>query len=613
MMENNKPVLAVFPYIEIDHPLEIRGEVLFPSTFLTSAHEEINKNDDKYDTRRKQNLNRIKSYLGELRYTELFFEEANSMLQEIQKFFYWFTNENINKISWCYSPASASQRQRLQFRTHIDEIRKILGYLWCLPDSRPQFLSLYGNYEQLDYYFFVPENVIWEGGVRCIRFEPLEAREAGKPKYVKGYNYFLNQVNRGNIIEGCRIYPSTKSIFGRRGEGFQRILEEHQSKISLLFPIDEIPNAQAERIFDAIEWYNRSCYAEITSDVSLIYLAIAFETLLLAPRDKTDDRSKTDQLYSSIRVIVGEISRLDQWVKQFYVARSRIIHEGKWSQMQFIIADQENKPKSTPTNSEYGFLIHYGWLIFRICLNSVILGLSNSSANKLQARFFTNQEQLEEIHKVLIQTLDSYETINAVIDNIRVLSDIYLRDNNSVDENMLLKVAKLLAEKLLPLVDAQEEKIALQKIIEDSSPTKVDDELQIIEYALLVFKNTDELPYEKVREPALADLGSNNPPSLEQIKERVQKILDDSRNNLSDQLRILLSNIITLINYSFIRFQLLPVAEIAENSSRSGVTKHRPFSLMEGYSQFVKDIVERIESDTQLAMLSYKSHVGASK
>jgi hypothetical protein len=618
-MDDNKPYLVVFPYITLNVPLEIRAEVLFPSTFLTLEPEIISEEDHHWsDKERKESLNRLKLYLhNRLGFDQEFFDTANKMLVEIKEYFYWNTSETVDNVIWCFLPASANQKRRHQFKTHLEEIRKILGYLWCTPDTRPQFFSLYGNYEQVDYYSFVPENTIWDGGIRCIRFSPPQPRKAGKTKYLRRYTYSLNQIWMGNIIEGCRIYPSSRNVFRRLGgDDLPMILEtldrkQIKSNIDLLFKDGNLSSSKVERIFDAMEWFNRSCYANITADVSLMYLAIAFETLLFSPRNGSnhDKSPKTQILYNAIQLIVGDILRLDEWVENFYNARSRIIHEGKWSQLRFIPNDQKN-PSSKAAN-EHGDLVHYGWLIFRICIDSVLVGTSHSQRLDLEARFFTNQERLQQIHSILEQTTDSHDVMNAVIDDIRVLSNINMRDNHPLEIDLLLKIAILLVERLILIVDDEDKQNILNNIKTPIEQVIYDDETEIIEYTRLVFQNIspDELPLDKVIKPALNELNADKLPSLETIREHVTKILDRN-NNLSDELQTRLQNVITLINYSYIRFQLTPVLEVAKTVPVNfRVTNYHPFSLMEGYSQLVKDVVDRVKSNTNLRMLEFKSYL----
>ncbi|MBZ0274592.1 MAG: hypothetical protein K8I60_00520 [Anaerolineae bacterium] len=419
----------------------------------------------------------------------------------------------------------------------------------------------------------------------------------------------------GNIIEDCRIYPSSRSIFDRRGDGLARILEALERKtlksnVHSLFNLDGVPHSQTDRIFDALEWFNRSCYSEITTDVSLIYLAIAYETLLFPPRKAGfDDRNpKSINLYNSIRLVVGDLPRLEQWVEQFYNARSRIMHEGKSSKIRLVIQDKNTQ--SPPTVNEYGSLIHYGWLIFRICLNSVLTGLSNASAIDLQARFFSNKDRLEQIWKVLDQTTDPFDVITLITDDIRVLSNIEMRDNQSFKVELLLTIARLLAHRLMSLVDETEEQIALQKILVPRYHIQFDDEIEIVEYARLVFENIskDELP-EKVIKLAIRDLSSDTPPSLQKIRQKIRGILKRNKNKLSDESQRRLKNVVALIECSFIRFQLISVIDIADSVSSLHISKHRPFSLMEGYAFFVKDNIDTMKSNTTLSMSLFKSHM----
>ncbi|MEM9953913.1 MAG: hypothetical protein AAF846_20045 [Chloroflexota bacterium] len=611
-MDTNKPLIVVFPYIAISEPLEIRGEILFPSNFRTIQQESIFDDDEWYHKSEKEQKNRIKAHLQQrLRYEQSFFDAAYKILDEIIKYFYWYSNEQIKDVTWCYLEENSSQKRRHIFRQRLEEIQKILGYLWCVPDSRPRFFSLYGNYDQLNYYSFEPEIAIWEGGVKCVRFSPTQSREEGKLKYVKGYRYYINQNYLGDVIEGCRLYPTSRGVL-RREYTISRLLEglNHgriKSHVPLLFSLDYDNNAQLGLIFDSIEWYNRSCYADITADISLIYLAIAFENLLLPRRKGKREEiklSKTQLLYESIRTIVGDFERLDQWVEQFYNARSRIVHEGQWSQLRFVVNDSQKKN----TSNEYGYLIHYGWLIFRICLNSILAGIMHSNILDLQFRFFSNQERLESIKDVIENTNDPHETINLIIGNIRILSDRHMQDEQGVDIILLWTVAKALTELIRPLMNEVERQKYFSSVNLQSYHISYDDENEIIEYTKLVFENVDDgdLP-EIVLNLAINDLESDSQPSLSKIRRNIKHIL--RRNNVSEELEIRLTNIIRLIELSFVRSQLQPLAMLSDDSTRVNISTRIPFSLIQGYARFVNEIVRQVESNTKLAMLQFKVHV----
>src|SRR5690606_18007476 len=134
-----------------------------------------------------------------------------------------------------------------------------------------------------------------------------------------------------------------------------------------------------------------------------------------------------------------------------YNARSRIIHEGKWSETKLVI--REKQLHSSPASTEYDSLIHYGWLIFRICLNSVLTGLSHASAINLQARFYSNKDRLERISKILETYTDSHEALNSILEDIRILADERMQDEHPLQLDLVYKVARLLAGRLILVVE----------------------------------------------------------------------------------------------------------------------------------------------------------------
>src|SRR5260370_5302001 len=148
-------------------------------------------------------------------------------------------------------------------------------------------------------------------------------------------------------------------------------LEQERKNWALidLFVGYEYENVEIEeRVFRALEWHNRSTAQDITEDVALVSLAIAFESLLNLEQDKEIKK----RFKETVLVLLGLIPRLDSWLSQFYEARSGLVHKGKLDSPMFYI-DSEILKSKVP-KAQYRSLTMYGRIIFRLCLNAILSG-----------------------------------------------------------------------------------------------------------------------------------------------------------------------------------------------------------------------------------------------
>jgi hypothetical protein len=571
MMEDEL-YICIFPYVEISTPIRIRGEILYSASNI----DEINISQD-----------------------------FKGRLKEIFSQFYWYNNKNISTLTWAILSVPAQNRRGYEFKRHLEEIRKILGYFCCLPDDRIEWFSLNYNYEQVDYFLFKPKSRIWRGFLHSISLETFdELQDESMGKYVDGYEYSVNQVAVSNTAPGCRIYPLSHSIMKSFDLSEQlELIYERQPSVNIvsIFEEDQISDEQEDRLFSSIEWYNRSCGTNTTIDLSLVCLAVAFETLLGTRREENFDKGPiTSKIYTSISLLVGNTPRLDSWFEQFYNARSRILHEGEWSQLRYSI-NQENA-KSEAENNEYGYLTHYGWLIFRICVNTILSGQIRASAIDLKSKFFHQQERLERMLANLVNTNDPYNAVIAILEDVRTLYHHPFENSKDIKIELVWSVGRKLAERLIELeVEVTtDQKAILQQISTDLLTSQFPQSEEIIKYVLHVLQGTDELPDKKVKESAIQDLSVYPPPSILKIKKEIEVILGDSRNkDISKELRQKLQNIVALIEHSYYRSKLSLIAGLATNWAGDFITRRRLFSLMDGYARFVKAVIKDSEMNTE--------------
>jgi hypothetical protein len=118
-----------------------------------------------------------------------------------------------------------------------------------------------------------------------------------------------------------------------------------------------------------------------------VSLAIALETLLaLEKGDRLTARFK-----EAVTTLVGPVPRLDEWLNQFYDARSGAVHEGEPESLNFLIPGPQKR--SFPHRN----LIVYARRIFRICLSAALSGILLAKKTGLPTLLVHNNERLTDI------------------------------------------------------------------------------------------------------------------------------------------------------------------------------------------------------------------------
>jgi hypothetical protein len=97
-----------------------------------------------------------------------------------------------------------------------------------------------------------------------------------------------------------------------------------------------------------------------------------------------------------VSLLLGRIPRLDEWVRQFYDARSEIAHEGKAHQLRFVAKEG----KSRANGPLYHSLLNYGRQVFQLCLSAVLFGSELAQDTGLAEKLITNQQRFELLCKL---------------------------------------------------------------------------------------------------------------------------------------------------------------------------------------------------------------------
>lgn len=285
----------------------------------------------------------------------------------------------------------------------LTEVQLLIAYLYGAPHPTPtagddMFLS--GECSTLFTFMRnrVPSSLVLttKDGARGGRVTVENAESLPASDFIEGYQGFRNREVPLWVAEGSRIYPPIPHLCLNYSQNLdldiQRFLaaDKHWA-FRRLFDQHDLSWENQKRVFTSLVWYSRSC--EVTRDAAerLLSLAIALETLLaLENGDRLTERFK-----DAVMTLVGPVARLDEWLDQFYKARSTAVHEGRPHELLFKI------PDSKKGGMVHRALITYGRRIFRTCLTTIVTGVTVTEQSRVASLLVHNNERLQEICKLL--------------------------------------------------------------------------------------------------------------------------------------------------------------------------------------------------------------------
>jgi hypothetical protein len=207
------------------------------------------------------------------------------------------------------------------------------------------------------------------------------------------------------------------------------------------------------RIFTALRWFNEANNEANHQPAGIVNLSIAFEALLSLPIDE-----KTDRLTDAISLLLGRIPRLDVWARQFYDARSRIVHEGHARQLRFVATDSQKKGEGPL----YQSLFSYGRQIFQLCLGTLLTGAELAENAGLEDKLVANQERFQKICMVLSDektgTRERLELIGPIVAAIKQYQYV---PESGLQVEAMIGATRLAAKALL-----EEKEVASQELRE---------------------------------------------------------------------------------------------------------------------------------------------------
>lgn len=222
--------------------------------------------------------------------------------------------------------------------------------------------------------------------------------EPGDVRHVAGYHGLYNFRHHFWAVKGSRVFGPMPHVTLNISQDLRIDLGERRTGRPeydlvpelLLRPESEV----SQRVLTAIDWYNRANSSSAHEEVALVHLAVAFEALLALP----EGGGVTDRFREAVNLLLGRLPRLDSWLRQFYRARSQILHEGRAANLRFAVADAKS-PKGDV--QVYHSLLSYGRQVFQLCVGTILVGAGLAADARLAERLVTNQERFEEICKIL--------------------------------------------------------------------------------------------------------------------------------------------------------------------------------------------------------------------
>lgn len=323
--------------------------------------------------------------------------EIVNYVNDLCSSFYLRHDVQIINVSFAYYISDEDVHSPTSFIQDLNEFQSLVCYFYSSPHNTygDPFLSN----EHSFYFLFRPTKVsshlIFPNHNTMI-YNDLNNYSPDNFGYIHGYEGLLNSNSPIWITKNDKVIPPTARMWLNISQDLKADLNNNSPIFSPVFDFFQNKTDNVElrnRVLTAINWYNRSIKTDIDDETKLVYLAIAFESLLGLERGN----NVTLRFKETVNTLLGGFPRLDSWLAQFYDARSEIIHDGVSHKLSFIPVD-----KTKLKNSDippYQQLISYGRQIFLACTTSILTGSVLAEYLKLPSRFVTNKQRIEIINK----------------------------------------------------------------------------------------------------------------------------------------------------------------------------------------------------------------------
>lgn len=375
---------------------------------------------------------------------ELSHEQA-TCVREISEMLFLQDNLRIKSASYALIPFVDLNHDPIGVQ-HLRHVQAVVAYCYALP--RHEFGDLFLSSEHASVAILTPGNV----SVYLVRpdfnvdlIDPVPDLQADKHGLVEGYAGLYNFKHYFWVAKGSRIYGPTHHLTLNHsqslGVDLARLIEGRTDYRILSKLLGKPDTSSSLRIFTSLRWFNEANKQAIDQPAAIVNLSIAFEALLGLPIDE-----KTDRLIDAISLLLGRLPRLDIWARQFYDARSQIVHEGDTQQLRFVPAGSQKKNE----NPLYQSLISYGRQIFQLCLGTLLTGKELAENAGLEDKLITNQERFQKISMVLSdESIGARERLERIVPIVTAIKQYKYVPESGLRIEAMIGAARSAAKRLL--------------------------------------------------------------------------------------------------------------------------------------------------------------------
>jgi hypothetical protein len=328
---------------------------------------------------------------------------------------------------------------------HLKNIQAVVAY--CYASPRHEFGDIFLSPEHASIVIFSPGRffkslICPDSNVDAAHNSALVANSRGE---VNGYAGLYNFRHYFWVAKGSRVYGPKPHLTLNLSQDLRFDIanaKKSRCDYQLLFDLLRKPPTQiSARVFTALEWFNAANSEANYPASAIVDLSIAFESLMKLPADQ-----KTDRLTDAISLLLGRIPRLDIWARQFYNARSEIVHEGSSQQLTFIATDSNKKSEG----QQYQSLLSYGRQIFQLCLGTLLTGAELAEKSGLEEKLVTNEERFQEICTILSNNgIKVHERLERILPIVTVIDQYKYISESSLKLETMIGATRLAAKALL--------------------------------------------------------------------------------------------------------------------------------------------------------------------
>jgi hypothetical protein len=318
--------------------------------------------------------------------------EQSETVNEIATMLFLRDNLRLRSASYAIVPYINLDAQRAEI-AYLADIQAVVAY--CYASPRHSFGDLLLSSEHASLAIFSPGDVPLALVRPDFNVETVGEALALVPNEfgeVSGYSGLYNFRHHLWVTAGSRVYGPKPHMTLNYSQDLRRDLARNfNSRIDYRLLFDLLRRSRtstSERIFTAVRWFNAANDEASDEAASIVDLAIAFEALLKLPRAE-----KTDRLIDAIALLLGRIPRLEAWARQFYDARSQIVHEGQTRSVRFVATGSGGSAQGPL----YQSLLSYGRQIFQLCLGALLVGAELADEAGLEQQLVANEERFRQI------------------------------------------------------------------------------------------------------------------------------------------------------------------------------------------------------------------------